>query len=238
MRCAVVADDRKWILGGLPLLALLQLEVLGRGEVAGRDTWRCRAVPHDRPGEGDDVHDLVLHDLPAYGADEYSIDVDSQTGLILRVAGMFDGSEFSVTEVTDIAIDEAIDDERFVFESPDGSPVGWMRDLYGKPRLHLSASRLAELAGFRLFEPARVPDDWEVTFGFSEASSRSQSRARAMINLQSSDGVRHIRINERPAEADGPGTLVFVDSTDLAAAELLDLAVGMVPLRTDPPQFS
>lgn len=274
-----VAEDRKWILGGLPLLSLLRLEVLARAEVGGRPTWRCRATPRPEGTEDNGMHDWALHDLPAYGAEEYTIDVDAQTGLVLRVAGVFEGAEFSVTEVTDLIVDEPIEEERFVFRSPDGSPVRGMEDLHPRPHFHLSPSKLAALANFALFAPARVPDDWEVTFGYVEAGSRRPQRAQAMIMLRSKDNLRDIQINQTPVEGDAPydewdharpapwqhheadgidyewrnaaedwqparvrferdGTRVLIDSSHLEAAELLDLALGMVPLRTDPPDFT
>src|SRR4051794_29066188 len=48
-----VAEARRWVLGGLRLLAPLRLEPIGAGTVAGRETLRCRATPLPKDADDD-----------------------------------------------------------------------------------------------------------------------------------------------------------------------------------------
>lgn len=271
-----MAEESKWILGGLAVVATLRLEPLGPGEVAGRRTRRCRAVP--RPGAGDDARHRTLHDLPAWGADCYELDVDAEHGLILRVVGSFEGTTFSETEVVELGVDEPFSDELFVFVSPDESPVRGVRESHGHHHHDLRPDRLLELAEFAVFAPRRVPDGWETNLGYSGPSDRPPLRASAWMHLRSPDNLQSVRITQVPAAAEGEydewdharpapwqetfrdglriewrepledwqparvrldreGTRILIDSAELPADALLDLAANLVELRADRPDF-
>ena len=260
-----VAEELSWLLGGIGLVAVLELTAIDRGTVAGRTTWRCRAVP--RAGEDDR---FTLHRLPGYGADEYELDVDAEHGLILRVAGRLDGAVFSESEVVELGVDEDLPDELFEFTSPDGSPTRSTDELHGPHHMNVTPRKLLELAGFALFAPRHVPGEWDAMLAFAGSI--------AMIHLRARDGLRSVQINQIDPEADEDGvgwdhanpapwqtethdgveyewrepnedwqparvrfvrdgTRVLIDSASLPAAELLELARAMVPLRDDAPDF-
>lgn len=271
-----VGDDRKWILGGLRVLASLRIEPLGPGEVARRPTVRCRATPHR--AESDEAREWALHDLPAYGSDAYELDVDRELGLILRVAGSFAGEVFSETEVVELGVDENFPDDLFTFASPDGSPVRSISDLHGHHHHDLRPDRLLELADFKVFVPRRTPEHWETSLGFSEPSARPLVRPSATLSLRSPDNLRTVRITQIPVDGEGEydewdhagpapwretshdgiqiqwrdpvedwqparvrldrdGTRILIDSPDLPAKSLLDLATNLVELGSERPDF-
>ena len=260
-----VAEELTWMLGGIGLIAVLELTAIDRGAVAGRPTWRCRAVP--RAGEDDR---FTLHRLPGYGADEYELDVDADLGIVLRVAAHLDGEVFSQSEVVELGVDEDLPADLFMFSSPDGSPVRSLEDAHGPHHMHVSPRRLLELAGFALFVPRRVPEEWDATLGYHGTI--------AMIHLRARDGLRSLQITQLDVDSDEDGvgwdhanpapwqtethdgieyewrepnedwqparvrfvrdgTRVLIDSASLSAAELLELARTMVPLRDDAPDF-
>jgi len=183
------------------VVASLRIEPLGAGEVAGRATVRCRAQP--RASAGDDSGDWVLHRLPAYGADGYELDIDSELGLILRVACTFDGTIFCETEVVELGIDEIFADGTFVFAAPDGAPVRSATEIFGHLHHHLRPDRLLELADFTIFAPRRIPDDWRADIGFSEASAQPPQRPSATLSLHSPDHLRTVQITQVPIDRDG-----------------------------------
>lgn len=271
-----VADDQRWIVGGLPILAPLRLALIGSGEVAGRATIRCRGEIRRTAAGG--LDDWSLHFLPGYGARAYELDVDAQLGLILRVAAFADGSEFARREVAELGIDEDFDDELFRFVAPDGSPVRGFRDLHGAHHHDLRPDRLLELATFPVLVPARVPDGWEASLHYAEGSERPPTPPSANVFLRSPDNLRSLQITQSPAERaddhdewdhDRPnpwqeaergglrlqwrepredwqparvrfehaGVRVLIDSQQLPAADLLDLAENLVELRAQRPDF-
>jgi hypothetical protein len=79
-----------------PLLPGLELELLDGTHHAGRAAHRVRG----RPGH------VFWHDLfgLAPGAEEYSLLIDAERGILLRAAALLRGEEFSVSEVEDIRI--------------------------------------------------------------------------------------------------------------------------------------
>lgn len=98
----------------------LSLEVLGRTEFLGREALRVHAT---LSGWGHDRHPLSHENLPP--ADDYEFVVDAATGVLLRVADLFDGGEFSVREVLEVAFDEELDPA--LFEPPTRPRGPWWR---------------------------------------------------------------------------------------------------------------
>lgn len=207
-----IADDQRWILGGLGVVAALRLRAVTRSRVHGRETLRCRAVP--RTSGDDDDQFWPFDHLPGHGATEYEIDVDREHGVILRVRGLFEGRELDVTEVVDLGVDETFADELFVFEVPDGSEVRSASELHGQHLRDLTPRDLAERAEFAVFVPARVPTGWETTLGFSEGSVRPPVRPSATMRLASPDGLRSVTVQQ--IEVDGAGEYDEWDHADPA----------------------
>jgi outer membrane lipoprotein-sorting protein len=139
------------------VLPVVDLSVEGEATQAGRAALVLAARPRDR----DDS--LSIGHLPS-GADEYELLVDRATGVLLRVAAFIDGEEFMVTEITSIAFDEPIDQERFVLVPPEG-----VRLMEPPPPLPISPTRTvtlaeaAEAAPFTLLVPTYVPAGLELS---------------------------------------------------------------------------
>jgi outer membrane lipoprotein-sorting protein len=91
-----------------PLVGTLQLHVDGSAEALGL--------------QGDLVDGIARNSQidPGLwpGADQYRLLVDRQHGILLRAEALQDGNTYAATTFTDLAIDQAIPEERFVFEVP------------------------------------------------------------------------------------------------------------------------
>lgn len=85
----------------------LSLEVLGHARHLEREVLRVRA----RLGGWAERREFGPENLPP--ADEHEFLVDAATGVLLRVANRFDGEDFSVREVLEVAFDEEIPPETF-----------------------------------------------------------------------------------------------------------------------------
>jgi hypothetical protein len=92
----------------------VQLQVAGRETYRGRPAIRVRARADWQRRE-----QWLGENLPP--ADDYELLVDHERGVILRVMARFDGREFSVGEMLDVAFDEDIPLELFEPPSPPGT---------------------------------------------------------------------------------------------------------------------
>lgn len=107
------AVDALFLLRPWMLLPSYHFEPLGRTTVAGREAIAVRA--HLRPADGS----TRMHvDRLSWGADEHLLAVDSDQGILLRLASILDDREFNVTEMTGARFDEPIEPDRFRFEPP------------------------------------------------------------------------------------------------------------------------
>lgn len=100
-----------------PLVGTLHLQVGGSAESLGR--------------QGDVVDGSTRNSQidPGLwpGADQYRLLVDRQYGILLRAEALQEGNTYAETTFTDLAIDQAIPAERFVFEAPRNVRVHYHR---------------------------------------------------------------------------------------------------------------
>jgi hypothetical protein len=96
-----------------PLASGWELTLLDDCAHAGRNTLRVRAR-----WMGAEPRPLLWE-----GVNEYEILVDRERGVLLRYAGIVDGEEAGVFSVCSVRFDEAIPDEVFSFEPPEGTRI-------------------------------------------------------------------------------------------------------------------
>ena len=115
------------------LPAVLDLDVAGRSRILGRDTFTVRGRSRDgdvRPGPGPSPPFLRV-------ADEVRMDVDAERGVVLRLEAVLEGQPFHRLEMTEVAFDEELDDDVFVFpaeEAPVPLRPGERSPPPGRPR--------------------------------------------------------------------------------------------------------
>lgn len=95
---------------GAPDLYYLKMRVVGRVLHAGRKALRVEAT---MPGEWEYPPEPLWWD-----ADDYELVVDAERGAILRLASRLGGHAFDVTEVLEIAFDEAFPEGTFALDLP------------------------------------------------------------------------------------------------------------------------
>lgn len=188
-------------------MGALVLTPLGRGEVAGRPTLRARGIPR----ASDDEEGMILR---IGGADEYVLDVDAERGVLLRVEARAGGAAFLILEVTEIAFGERFDAAVFELEPPPGQRFrGVLDDLPGTMR-DLPIERVAVLAPFPVWMPARLPRGWELGATFAPASERLGTAPAVYLHYAAPDASHQLAIHLSPA--DHPGEHPEYDHADPA----------------------
>src|SRR5829696_2425086 len=126
------------------------LAIVGETEVAGRPAIDVAATPRSR---GPGPVELFPH-----GGDALSLAVDRERGVILRFEASAGGDPIRRLEVTEIAFDEPLPDERFA--RPPGD-VRSFDDAY--PTRYITLEQAARDVSFRLWAPAPMAGRWHVS---------------------------------------------------------------------------
>src|SRR5205823_3977574 len=134
------------------------------------------------------------------GADEYAVHVDRETGSLLRVETRREGSPFQVTEIVSIAFDEPLPAETFVLEPPEGEVIELV-EVQGT-RFRMPLSEIVDEAGFTVFVPDRVPNDWRLDAHYSPARKRPPSHAVVILFYRSEDATGSLSVSESRAGED------------------------------------
>jgi outer membrane lipoprotein-sorting protein len=194
----------------LPLLAPARLLGLLEWEPQGRtdDVIRARATPRSPLDPDNDHVRFELHSL-ASGADEYAIEVDPATGVLVRVEASLDGEPFQVIRIIDFALDEPLPPETWVFEAPDGAEPEPIQNHFR--RIDQPFAEVVASAGFTVLVPARVPDDWRLRSSYIPANERWRIGEHVSLSYRSDDGTADVMIGQaRPGDPDH-GTLLAGD---------------------------
>jgi outer membrane lipoprotein-sorting protein len=193
-----ISDELEWLLDAAPVIGLLEFDKIVRARRAGRPVLRVRAVPRT-PSAGDDG---PLIRLGATGADELLLDVDAERGALLRIESRFEREPIALSEVVEIAFDEAFDEDTFVFTPPAGEAVRSVVDLL-PVRHDLTIEQAVALAPFTVWIPARLPADWETQIGFAAEQDRPPMAPQVHLHYRAPDGTHGLSVAESPADHPG-----------------------------------
>jgi hypothetical protein len=179
------ASIDRTVLDPAHLLSACTFEILGRTTHAGRDAIRVRSSPSPR--------DPVLPEGGYPGFWPQELLVDAERGVLLRSTSLFEGEPFSITEFVDVAFDEEMPDDLFVFVPPQGEEV---RDARAELAAHHRAVPLHEaalLVPFTVYAPASVPGEWQMQ---AHVHSADERRGRqASVNIFYSDRMGRVNVN-------------------------------------------
>ena len=180
------------------LLGALVLEAAGAGEVAGRPAL----LAHARPRRGrDDEASWALHEIGA-GAEEWSLAVDREHGVLLSVEARRGGEPFHRVEVLELTVGEPIPDDVFTFDPPAGEEVRGVRDDF-RVHQHVRLGELSRLAPFAVFVPDRLSPGWRLELSFVEGSQRPPIPATVHVQVVSADGHWQVAIDQVAAAEAG-----------------------------------
>jgi hypothetical protein len=195
-----IGDQFMPLLKPATLMGALVWSPLGVGERDGRRTLRASARP--RPPRSENDHDLRwgLHAFGS-GAEEYIFELDRATGIVLGVEARFGGDAFQVIEVVDLAVDEPIPPDTFVFQAPDGEqpePFEPIPDRFG-----MAVTEIIEVASFTVLLPAKVPPSWRLDAHYMPERKRPPMSERVTLFYRSEDATGSLSIGQsRPTSED------------------------------------
>lgn len=107
------------------MIGLVEFEVTGRSEVAGRASISARAkrLPLTSiSGPGPSRPFMALYPLGS-GADHYQLEVDAERGVLLAASATYNGDLIQTITAQEISFDDLIPLDVFTFEFPEGTEV-------------------------------------------------------------------------------------------------------------------
>lgn len=192
-----IGEEIALALNPTSLLGVLRFTVVGRAEIAGRETIKANAAPRGTASY-DSAGSVELQQL-GYGADCYVLQVDAKRGVLLEVVALLGGNPFQRITALEIVFDQPIPDERFRFNRPDGTEMHFVKRRPQPKRL--SVREAQKLAPFTVMIPSRMPRDWRVNCVFVEASEKPRWPAQVSINYSSDDASESVSL----LQASAPG---------------------------------
>jgi len=181
------------LLTPLALAPGLEFEIGAPTTVAGRAGIRVRSLP--RPA--DEPH---LFGLGAAGADEYELVVDLERGVLLRTEARLEGAPFALQEFTELAFDEPLAPELFVFAAEPGEAVRSQEELTAGWEHELTLEEAAERASFPLFVPARVWPSARMDVHYMPARTQPPLQEHVSIHYWDDETNRQFSLDQRAAE--------------------------------------
>lgn len=183
-----VGDLLEQLLDPIDLLAGRELELLGKETTfAGRPALDVRSRP--RPSNNPLIHGF------RFGAQEYRHLVDRERGVLLRSALLFQGEEFAVTELSEVAFDETFPEDTFMLDLPSGETFA--SPGAGRPFRHITIEEAVERAGFPLWVIPRLPEgQWRMLVVHVEPRERPPVQEMVHITYMREDAQHQLRLSE------------------------------------------
>ena len=155
----VILDPRE-------LLAAGDLEPAGHREVIGRDALVVEGrVPAGEP--------FRPFDSLRLGTTDFELLVDAERGVVLRTEARLDGRPFHVRELLEVAFDEPLPDETFVYEPPPGETVRTHEEAFSIE--HVSIDEAARRASFQVWVAPELAEGWRVLVVYVPERQRPQT---------------------------------------------------------------
>lgn len=180
------------ILDPRELLAAGDLEPAGHREAAGRDALvvegRVPAGQPFRPFDG----------VPP-GATDFELLVDAERGVVLRSEARLDGRPFRVREVLEIAFDEPLPEETFVYEPPPGETVRTHEDAFRIE--HVTLDEAARRASFRIWIPPELAEGWRAHVIYVPEREQPPMPEAVNVVYHHEGGTHQFQLQERAADA-------------------------------------
>ena len=174
------------------------IETVFRLDLVSPTIWASRQANHYHASRRADAPAIPGMSVPPVGTDSADLIVDTDTGVLLRVSAAARGQEFSVSEVSDIAVDALMADDLFDVSSDQSSSAS-----SGGPRM-LELADVARHVPFSLYLPTVVPSGGTPSLLYLAADP---SRPAAVwIHYHFTDSRRHYLHLTEMSLADGDST--------------------------------
>ena len=133
-------------------------------------------------------------DLVPLGCDGVCLLVDDERGVVLRLEAQLHGEPVHVVEVKEVAFDDPIADDLFVFEPPAGEHVRPAAEAY--PSRNVTLEEAARSASFTVLTPARLPSRWRMHALYRPATERPRLAETVTILFSDSESLHHFGVEQ------------------------------------------
>ncbi|MBI2699734.1 hypothetical protein [Mycobacterium sp.] len=205
-----VGEQVSLMLDPTSLLGALRFALAGLSTVAGRATLTVQAFPRWADSRRSQQM-FMLHQLGS-GADQYTLQVDRERGVVLDVVALVGGEAFHRITAMDIVFDRPIEEQQFRFEPPPGEEVQPIGQRMQPSRLTLAESQ--QRAPFTVLTLDRVPDNWRLDCLFIAPTPRPPQPAYVLVNYRSEDGHQAVSLSQCLA-ADQPSAYEQLFNSDV-----------------------
>jgi outer membrane lipoprotein-sorting protein len=234
----------------------LDLEPAGRAGRAGREAILVAANP--RPGPYGFQHDVLLG-----GADRHELAIDAERGFLLEAVSFLDDAPASLFEVLEIAFDEPLDPSLFTYEPAPGEQVAAPHEIRSGDVVTIEAA--ARTASFAVHVPGSLGHGWRSHVLYTPGREGTRVQETVTVSLYRDDATHSVTLRQtagpwqswqtngteetqregrslrvsvgpwRRVLVEQEGTHVELDSGTVETDALVELALSLVPARTDPP---
>jgi outer membrane lipoprotein-sorting protein len=238
------------------ILPAIDLEIRGRTRKLDRSVYEVVATPSE--GDEEEQNAGLLHGIGS-GAEQYTLLVDGERGVLLRTEARLHGRPFLILEMDEVAFDQALPAETFTLAPPSG------QEFEAVPRSRsLLLEELPAAVGFTVLVPERAPDDTDTDVMIEPALPRygvpehanityhtfNRDATPTSLTLRESGAPMPLPDKADWREVEGivvaedghtdpptirvrlemQGTHVELSSRDLPMTQLLDMGRSLVPL--------
>ncbi|MGH3003073.1 MAG: LolA family protein [Gaiellaceae bacterium] len=189
---AGIGQELQALLEPSPLIPHFDFEVEGETEHVGRRSLHALGRQRELP----DSHHLFFPGLTP-GTNCIDLLVDVERGVLLRLVSLLDDEAISTIEVQEIAFDEPLDPDLFVFVPPEGEELQRTSDRHAMR--DLSLEEVAQQASFPVFAASGLDAGWRLR-ALHLKPDRRQRTEQVHLRYSRDDATHSFGINEQPAQ--------------------------------------
>lgn len=132
-------------------------------------------------------------------AEAYDFLIDAERGIVLREAALFEGKEYHVREMVEVAFDEDLSRQTFVMDAPSGA-----REEPARSEVRIvEVEEAARLTSFAIFAPP-LPDEWQQRVTYFAHDERSGHPEKVLLRYWLKDATHQLDVYERPRGKEDP----------------------------------
>lgn len=175
------------------LLPIFDFTIMGESKQADRRALRVRAMTRSSFARH---HHGILPPLPV-GCEECEFLVDEEHGILLRLTALFDGEPGMDLQIHEIAINEPISAERFVFTPPPGETI---HDARAGQIREEPIEAVADHASFTVYIATGLDGQWRMR-AMHLPKRRGQEHEHVHLHYHRDDATHSFGINEQASDA-------------------------------------
>ncbi|HEV8459382.1 MAG TPA: hypothetical protein VGQ38_01620 [Gaiellaceae bacterium] len=187
---ASIGEHFRLMLEPAPLLPRFDFEILGEKSTLGRRVVHVHA--HTRPTN--ERHVRLLPPM-AIGGEDCEFEIEVEHGTLLRLVALIEGQPAIDRRITEIAYNEPIDPERFVFVPREGEEIEDVST--GRDFKNESIEEIARRAKFSVFKATGLDAGWRMRAIHLRPRRGDSWHEQVHLHYNLDDATRSFSVNEQ-----------------------------------------